>query len=92
MNQNRSGQEQFFVCAKACKTCIYGPHSVSRRSTRELEDEAGDMGYRECHVASIHGNTACCRGSWERQHSSLLRIAKYLGVQVFVDPETMEEV
>lgn len=89
-SQNGPGQRRFFVAKRACKTCIYGPRSASRRSIEELEAEAGDWGYRECHVATIHGNTACCAGSWARQHSSLLRVAKRLKVEVFVDPETMQ--
>ena len=93
MRQNGPGCPVFYVCAKQCKTCIYGPNNPTRKSPQELEAECSNItGYRECHTATLNGNTACCRGSYNAQRSMLLQLAKRENRAVFVYPETMETV
>ena len=80
----------FQVQAKSCKTCIYGKHSASQASPKQLEAEITDKrmkgfftGYRICH----NSDTACCRGFWNRHknHFQAGQIAQRLNCVEFVD-------
>jgi hypothetical protein len=80
------------VQKKACKSCIYGPRSASRRSIVELEAECADPNmagffdrYRACHSAPDERGV-CCAGFWRRHKNNFAagQIARRLGLLRFV--------
>lgn len=76
-NAFRDGQ--VVVCAKQCATCIYGPRSpidLERRHEMEAETKRRDSAII-CH-STLDGDHAVCRGYYDRQETTPLRLAKAL--------------
>lgn len=78
----------FTVQAKQCATCIYrkdSPLDLKALEAAIADGYGGFTSFRICH----HGDTACCRGFWNRHkdHFQLGQVAQRLGMVRFVTEE-----
>ena len=77
----------FLVCEKLCPECLFTPaRVVSEERQQEIIEQCKDEGsYFICHKGSLTGNNQlCCRGFYDNVDTTVIRLAKRLGLVKFV--------
>jgi hypothetical protein len=87
---NAFRDEHVHVCEDMCSTCIFRPGNLMdlrRGRVPQMIDEAvADEASIPCHK-TLGGDTAVCRGFFDRMETLPLRLAVALDIVRFVDPE-----
>lgn len=76
----------FAVYENRCDQCLFSKDKIVGDARRkELLKSCEKSGtYFQCHKASLAGDDVCCRGFYDAEGSSIVQIAKRLGVVKFV--------
>lgn len=85
----------FQVQKKRCSTCIYNPKSPL--DLEKLENDVKDSygffkGHRICHHTDENGDSACCRGFWDKNKDNFQagQLAQRFNCVKFVDIDVLK--
>jgi len=77
----------FKVKKECCNQCLFSKDRIvsGERMKEILSDCRKNDTHFICHKASIEGENNCCRGFYDKQSSSMIRIAQRLNCVEFVN-------
>ena len=77
----------FKVKKQCCKQCLFGKNKIvdDERKDSILENCKINDSHFICHEATINKEDVCCKGFYDTQNSSMMRVSSRLNMVEFVD-------